>query len=164
MLPTNMQLGFIPSPQHSKHPPTSSSPTGSSLQPQLLHPGNVAAWPPWGPGAQGGRCKGARAREAQSYAKTAGLRAWGASLATSVCLPSWALVRLLDPEGFRESRAGVRGIGIGPQLPRGAAVAKLGWGGWVWPAPSSQRKWSLLYIRPPALQSWEKEGWGVVEK
>lgn len=32
------------------------------------------------------------------------------------------------------------------------------------PAPSRQRKWSLLYIRPPCEQSWEKEGWGGVEK
>lgn len=58
------------------------------------------------------------------------------------------------------SPGGGPGIGIGRQLPSGAACAKPGWGGGVGPAPSRQRKWSLLYIRPPASQSWEKEGWG----
>lgn len=126
---------------------------------------NAAAGPPWGPDAQGGRCKGARAREAKrARPDFRGADQAPAAAARWTLHPPgrvWAIRIPGDSAG-----AGPRGlgIGIGPLLPPGAADAKPGWGGRARPAPSRQRKWRLLYIRPPRLAELGEGRLGGVEK
>lgn len=60
LLGANAQPGFLLSPPHPEHP------SPHQLQPDAVlsasHPGD----PPWGPDAQGGRCKGTRSGEDKS--------------------------------------------------------------------------------------------------
>lgn len=150
------------------HPPTAAR-RGPLHKPPRRPGSNAAARLLWGPDAQGGRCKGARAGEAKRVVKTAGVRAGAPAAAAqgahpsppAVAQPARTRARHPDPGGFRGFGAARPGIGIGPQLPPGAADAKPGWGGRPGQRPLGSGSGACFTSVLPASQSWEKEGWGV---
>lgn len=147
LLGADAQPGFLLSPPHPEHPPTP-----HQLQSDTVLSANHPGAPPWGPDAQGGRCKGTRSGEDKSV----GLDRRGAGRGRiprrprSPYAPRRVCAFQLPGDSTSPGPRG-SGLGIGPQLPPGAADAKPGWSGWARPAPSRQRKWRLHYIRPPRL-------------